>query len=114
MMTIPNSTDATRGAVCSYRFQEDYRNWWKYFDESTLECRILICPEDVGGFSVHAMNLPGVVSEGETVDEAIANIRDAFAGAIAVYREKGEKIPWAPAEVERTKDSIERWILVDV
>ena len=37
-----------------------------------------LVPEDDGGFSVFALNYPGVVSQGDTVEEATANIAEAF------------------------------------
>lgn len=78
------------------------------------ECRVLLCPEPEGGFSAHALRLPGVVSEGETEQEALDNIAEAFRGAIAAYRQGGDAIPWETVEIERTKGSLERWILVNV
>ena len=38
--------------------------------------------EDEGGYSVLALNLPGAASQGETKEEALANIRDAAIGCI--------------------------------
>ena len=45
------------------------------FGDNTFECRTVICPEDEGGFSAFALRLPGVVSQGETRDEALKNLR---------------------------------------
>lgn len=79
----------------------------------TLECRALLVPED-GGYVVHCLRLPGVVSQGDTVQEALANIEDAFREAIRSYRDAGDDIPWEDVDVERTNDCLERWILVNV
>lgn len=49
-------------------------------------------PED-GGFIAECPAIPGCVSEGETIEEALANIRDAIDGGLAVLREKGEALP---------------------
>lgn len=87
---------------------------WEPLAESTYECRVLLCPEEDGGYSAHALRLPGVVTQGESVAEALANITDAFRAAISVYREQGGAIPWTNLEIDRPKGSIERWILVDV
>jgi len=86
---------------------------WERVGDKTYECRVLLVPEEVGGFSAHALRLPGVVSQGDTVDEAIANITEAFRAAIQCYLEDG-CIPWADAVVERVRGSEERWILVNV
>jgi antitoxin HicB len=79
-----------------------------------FEVRVLLIPEEGGGYSAHALRLPGVVSEGETIKEALTNIEDAFRASIETYEEAGGPIPWGDADVERTPKSIERWILVNV
>ena len=82
--------------------------------QRTFECRVLLCPEKGGGFSAHALRLPGVVSQGETVDEALENIADAFQGALQTYLDEGGSVPWKDNSITRTKDCFERWILVNV
>ena len=88
----------------------------EFVEGNAYECRALVCPEAAGGFSVHALRLPGVVSQGETIEEALENIAEAFRGALSIYLEDlGSSIPWRDEEVEvRPAGSIERWILVDV
>jgi len=56
--------------------------------------RIWIHEESCGGFSAEVIELPGVVSQGPTENEAIANLRDAFKGAVESYLESGSAIPW--------------------
>src|SRR4051812_13874508 len=80
---------------CESRFGADVVNPecnWQTLN-NTFECRVLLCPEVGGGYSAHAMRLPGVVSEGETEAKALDNIADAFQAAIQTYREAGESIP---------------------
>ena len=55
----------------------------------TLTYRILLQPEPEGGFTVSVPSLAGCVTYGETVDEAIQNAREAVAGCLETYREKG-------------------------
>jgi predicted RNase H-like HicB family nuclease len=43
-----------------------------------LEYNAIFAPEDGGGFSVHVPNLPGCISEGDTFEEAEANIKEAI------------------------------------
>ena len=86
---------------------------WKKFDH-TYECPVLICPEEEGGYSVHALRLPGVASQGEPVDEAVENIRDALQAAMQVYLEDSGSIPWCDNDVERSNGCLELRILVDV
>ncbi len=86
---------------------------WQPFGERTFECRVLLYPEAGGGFSAIAQRLPGVVSEGETEKEALANIDEAFRGAVAFYLDERGAIPWKDVAVERTEGCKERWIIVD-
>lgn len=39
---------------------------------------ILIPDLEVGGYTVEVPSLPGCVSEGDTLDEALANIKEAI------------------------------------
>ncbi|HOM15978.1 MAG TPA: type II toxin-antitoxin system HicB family antitoxin [Thermoguttaceae bacterium] len=80
-----------------------------------FECRVWIIPAEEGGFTCFSPSLPGVVSEGETFEEAITNIREALRGAIQVYLEDQRPIPWSPLVCEAPPaGTIEKWILVDV
>jgi predicted RNase H-like HicB family nuclease len=65
------------------------------------ECRAAFILDEVeGGFTVVARNLPGVVSEGENMESAIANITDAFREMILSHRDCKQDIPWVDGEVE--------------
>jgi predicted RNase H-like HicB family nuclease len=66
-----------------------------------------------GRVSAVAATLPGVAGQGKDDQEALANVREALAGALRVYREEGVPAPW----VERRGDpggpwSRARWVLV--
>lgn len=51
-------------------------------------------PEDEGGgYMVTFPDLPGCIADGNTVEEAIAEARDAFAAWMAAVREDKGKIP---------------------
>lgn len=78
------------------------------------ECRVLLCPEEGGGYSALALQLPGVVSEGNTKQEALENVAEAFRGAISIYSDEAGEIPWMDAKRERPPDSEEHWLCVDV
>lgn len=49
--------------------------------------------EDGGGYVITFLGLPGCMSDGETVDEAIANGRDAFASWMSARVHQGKPIP---------------------
>lgn len=42
---------------------------------------LVLAPQPEGGFTVTSPSLPELVTEGDTVDEALANIRDAIFGS---------------------------------
>jgi predicted RNase H-like HicB family nuclease len=50
-------------------------------------------PDPEGGFVVTCPALPGLVTHGETLDEARAMARDAMEGYIEVLVEDGEPLP---------------------
>jgi predicted RNase H-like HicB family nuclease len=81
--------------------------------ERYYECCVHVCPDETTGFYAYAANLPGVVSEGETQEEALDGIKDAFRGVVTVYRESGEPIPWTK-EIEAIPDgAVEKRIVVN-
>lgn len=43
-----------------------------------MKFKVVLQPSDEGGFTIHVPSLPGCISEGETVDEALANIHEAI------------------------------------
>lgn len=43
-----------------------------------MKLKVVLEPSDEGGFTVFVPALPGCISEGETRDEALQNIREAI------------------------------------
>ena len=61
---------------------------------SERQYTIALIPEpEEGGYSVIVPTLPGCVTQGETIDEAVAMAQDAIAGRIAVAEKHGEPVP---------------------
>jgi antitoxin HicB len=54
---------------------------------------VLLQPEAEGGYTVTCAALPGLVTYGETVEQARAMAADAIGGYIERLREDGEPIP---------------------
>lgn len=52
---------------------------------------------DGGGFVAFVPDLPGCMSDGETPEDALANVRDAIEEWIAAARDLGHEIP-APSK----------------
>ncbi len=43
-----------------------------------MKIEVVLEPSDEGGFTVYAPSLPGCISEGETRDKALQNIKEAI------------------------------------
>lgn len=43
-----------------------------------MKLKVILEPSDEGGFTVYVPSLPGCISEGDTLDEALENIREAI------------------------------------
>jgi len=50
-------------------------------------------PQKEGGYTVTVPALPGCISEGDTLEEALKNIKDAIEGYIRVLAKHKRKIP---------------------
>ena len=50
-------------------------------DLYSMKLKVILEPSDEGGYTVYVPSLPGCISEGDTKEEALANIR----GAIELY-----------------------------
>ncbi len=59
---------------------------------------ILIPDREVGGYTVEVPSLPGCVTEGDTVEEALTNARDAIDLYIEALHDLGRAIPPEDAE----------------
>ena len=55
--------------------------------------QVILEPEDGGGYAVWVPVLPGCVSQGETVEEALGNIREAIQCYIESALRHGETLP---------------------
>lgn len=80
--------------------------------QTMRQCCVLLSRED-DGYCVRAADLAGVVSDGDTIDEAVQNIKEAYAGAIESYQAHGELVPWLipPREPEQNEQRV--WIELD-
>ncbi len=68
-----------------------------------MKLRVVLEPSDEGGFTVYVPSLPGCISEGETEEEAMANIREA----VELYLEPVDGKGRNGATVARSSQCIE-------
>ncbi|MFA0732524.1 MAG: hypothetical protein LKKZDAJK_002387 [Candidatus Fervidibacter sp.] len=43
-----------------------------------MKLKVVLEPSEDGGYTVYVPSLPGCISEGDTIEEALANIREAI------------------------------------
>ena len=53
----------------------------------------IFTPQPEGGYTVTCKELPGLVTEGDSIDEAVENLKDAFAATLELYEDLGRPLP---------------------
>jgi antitoxin HicB len=54
---------------------------------------LMFSPQPEGGYTVTSPVLPGLVTEGKTVEEGSENARDALAALVEAYKHLGRPLP---------------------
>lgn len=54
---------------------------------------LLLTPQPEGGYTVTSPLVPELVTEGDTIDEALANVRDALAAVVETYDDLERELP---------------------
>ncbi len=54
---------------------------------------LVFAPQPEGGFTVTSPVLPELLTEGDTLEEAFANVKDALAAVLELYAEDGRRLP---------------------
>jgi antitoxin HicB len=55
--------------------------------------KVILEPDETGGFVVSCPSLPGCHSQGETIEEALENIKEAILLCLEDMEAEGEEIP---------------------
>jgi antitoxin HicB len=58
-----------------------------------LKIPLVLSPQPDGGYSVTSPVLPELHTDGDTADEAVANVQDALAAVIELYEDLGRPLP---------------------
>jgi predicted RNase H-like HicB family nuclease len=53
-----------------------------------MQYTVVLDPQDEGGYTVQCVEIPGAISQGETREEALANIKEAIELVLEVQREE--------------------------
>jgi len=67
-----------------------------------MKLKVILEPSDEGGFTAIVPSLPGCVSEGETREEALRNIREA----VELYLEPVDDDATYPADAEQLEIAV--------
>ena len=70
-----------------------------FFCMVTTSFTVVMEREDDGGFSVYVPDLPGCASQGESQDEALANIREAIELYLDGLKADGMAVPERRAQI---------------
>ncbi len=57
-----------------------------------LKLTVVLREEEEGGYSAQCLELPGCISEGETREETLANIREAVEGYLEAFPEESSQL----------------------
>ncbi len=58
-----------------------------------LDFKVFLEPDSTGGYVVSCPSLPGCFSQGETLEEALENIKEAIELCVEEMIERKEKLP---------------------
>ena len=64
--------------------------------------------EEGGGYLVEYPDIPGCMSDGETIGEAIANGREALRDCMEVFKESNRKVPTPSIEAAQWRQRLPR------
>ena len=56
---------------------------------------LVLAPQPEGGYTVTSPLLPELVTEGDTAEEALENVKDALAAVVETYEDLGRTLPAA-------------------
>ncbi len=59
----------------------------------TLNYTVVLLAEDDGRYSAFVPAIPGALSWGDTVEDALTNITEAIEGMLEMLQEAGEELP---------------------
>lgn len=54
---------------------------------------LILAPQPEGGYTVTSPMLPELLTEGDSVEEALENVKDAWAAVVELYQDLGRQLP---------------------
>jgi len=72
----------------------------------TRAYKVIFEPAEEGGYTVYVPSLPGCISEGDTYEEALENVKEAIKEWIEVSEQFGDEIPQSDVIVDVVEISL--------
>lgn len=54
---------------------------------------LIVTPQPEGSYTITSPLLPELITEGDSLDEALENVKDALAAVIELYQDMGRSLP---------------------
>ena len=54
---------------------------------------LVLAPQPEGGFTVTSPLLPELITEGDSMNEALENVKDALSAVVELYEDTGRQLP---------------------
>jgi len=54
---------------------------------------LVFSPQEEGGYTVTSPVIPEMITEGDTMEEALSNVKDALHAALEIYEDMGKPLP---------------------
>jgi antitoxin HicB len=54
---------------------------------------LVLTPQPEGGYTVTSPTLPGLVTEGDSLEQALENVEDALRATLELYEDTGRPLP---------------------
>lgn len=67
---------------------------------------LLLTPQPEGGFTVTSPLLPELITEGDSMDEVLANVQDALEAVIEMYEDLGKQLPYNLQSVDQNSPAL--------
>lgn len=64
-----------------------------------MKFTVILEPEEDGGYSIHCPALPGCSSQGDSIEEALTNIKEAIVDVMKVRYQEGIPLPSETPEI---------------
>lgn len=88
IQTLPQSTGQVLGVMCRVVWTSNAER-----PQVNYKIPLILEPQPEGGFTVTSPLLPELVTEGDSVEGAMANVKDALAAVVESYQDLGRSLP---------------------